>query len=124
MFEFLSEPIESSSPKYIFAHIIKPHGPATFDQYGNMLISASDSDAFHESHDPTVPNAYIGQLIHINSLVLRMVDRIQEDSAKEPIIVIASDHGPHGPNGYKILAAFHFWRASKTIGEDLDNAPK
>ena len=23
-----------------------------------------------------------------------------------------------------ILAAFHFWRASKTIGEDLDNAPK
>lgn len=107
MFEFLSEPIESSSPKYVFAHIIKPHGPATFDRYGNMLISASDKDGFGDSHDPTVPSAYIGQLIHINTLVLRMVDEIMEHSIREPIIVIAGDHGRAGADRHKVLAAFH-----------------
>ena len=107
MFKFLSEPIEASGPKYVFAHIIKPHHPFTFDRHGNMLNVASVEDGFDDTHDPTVPNAYIGQLIHINSLVLRMVDSILENSANDPIIVIASDHGRRGPNRNKTLAAFH-----------------
>ena len=107
MFEFLSEPIESPSPKYVFAHIVKPHHPFTFDRNGNMMNVASTEDGFRDTHDPTVPSAYIGQLIHINALVLRTVDRILEHSAHKPIIVIAADHGRLESNSNKILAAFH-----------------
>ncbi|MCY4112453.1 MAG: hypothetical protein OXG33_00755 [Chloroflexi bacterium] len=31
MFEFLTNPIDVDGPKFVFAHINKPHGPATFD---------------------------------------------------------------------------------------------
>ncbi len=106
MFEFISEPIQTPGPRYIFAHILKPHEPMTFDRHGNMLISERSEDEFSDSHDLTVPNAYIGQLIYINSLVLKTVDRILDHSAEKPIIVIAADHGRHPYKNY-ILAAFH-----------------
>ena len=60
MFAFLSEPVETPGPKYVFAHILKPHSPATFDRHGNMLISERDEDEFSDTYDLTVPNAYIG----------------------------------------------------------------
>ena len=107
MFAFLSEPIETPGPKYVFAHILKPHSPATFDRHGNMLISERDEDEFSDAHDLTVPDAYIGQLIYINSLVLKLIDRILENSDEKPIIVIAADHARGNPNKNHILAAFH-----------------
>ncbi len=108
MFGFLSEPIESSGPKFVFAHIIKPHKPATFDRYGNMFLSKGGQVGFSDAHDPSVPDAYIGQLIFINSLVLRTIDRILENHDDEPIIVIAADHGrSDGYPRHDILAAFH-----------------
>ena len=89
MFEFLSNRMETDYPRFVFAHIIKPHLPATFDQHGNI-----DGDpGFDDSHDPSVPNAYIGQLIYINKLVLNMIDSILQPDAEPPIIVIAADHG-------------------------------
>ena len=108
MFNFLSEPIESSDPKFVFAHIIKPHKPATFDRYGNMFLSKGGSVGFSDAHDPSVPDAYIGQLIFTNSLVLTTVDSILEGHDEEPIIVIAGDHGrSDGYPRHSILAAFH-----------------
>ena len=108
MFEFLSEPIESSGPKFVFAHIIKPHKPATFDRYGNMFLSKGGQVGFSDAHDPSVPDAYIGQLIFVNSLVLSTVDSILENHEEEPIIIIAGDHGrSDGYPRHAILAAFH-----------------
>lgn len=108
MFGYLTESADLPGPKFVFAHIIKPHKPATFDQHGNMFLSKEGSVGFSDVHDPTVPDAYIGQLIFINSLVLRTVDSILENYEDKPIIVIAGDHGRS--NGYPrhaILAAFH-----------------
>ena len=115
MFEFLSNPFHTSSPKFVFAHILKPHTPANFDRHGNMLISHRKQDQFSDDHDPTVPDAYIGQLIFINSLVLRTVDRILESRSEKPIIVIASDHPHAGPDKHAILAAFHFPDGGGTV---------
>ena len=99
-FEFLSEPIEVDKPKFVFAHIIKPHTPGTFDRHGNII------DRQRHGND-----AYIEQLIYINSLVLKMVDGIRRMDS-EAIIVIAGDHGriDHWGPGFSkegILAAFH-----------------
>ena len=109
MFEVLTEPIEVASPKFVFAHIVKPHPPATFDKHGNYVSGVSVYDEFDDRHDPSVPNSYVGQLIFINSLVLDMVDNIIRNSESSPIIVIAGDHGRHHDayTGYLVLAAFH-----------------
>ncbi len=108
MFEFLAQAPHAPGPTFVFAHILKPHTPATFDRHGNMLISHRKQDQFSDDHDPTVPDAYIGQLIFTNSLVLRTVDRILESRSEKPIIVIASDHSHYDPDKHAILAAFHF----------------
>ena len=63
---------------------------------------------FSDSHDPSVPDAYTGQLIYINSLVLRLVDDIVRNEAGDPIIVIVGDHNRREPGRplHPILAAF------------------
>ena len=107
MFEFLSGAINEESPKFVFAHIIKPHHPFTFDQDGNFLGAGTHLD---DLHDPSVPSAYIGQLKYINKRVLYMIDGILEQSHPDPpIIVITGDHGREsdGPNRHAVLSAFH-----------------
>ena len=109
MFEFLADPIDVDSPKFVFAHINKPHGPATFDQHGNFIEADTPTVAFTRNHDPSVPEPYIGQVIYVNSLVLNMIDGILQSSERNPIIVITGDHGRDKPGILKhyILSAFH-----------------
>ena len=108
MFEFLTDRIEADSPKFVMAHIVKPHPPATFDRYGNYTSSTLISDAFDDAHDPSVPNAFIGQLLYINSLTLKMIDSILEGGSEETIILISADHAHRAPGlpAHPILAAF------------------
>ena len=107
MFDFLSNPLEITEPKFVFAHILKPHDPATFDKEGNYI---DDDQGFDDYHDPSVPSAYVGQLIYINKLVLSMIDKILGNYSDPPIIVITADHG-HGTSSshrHSVLSAFHF----------------
>ena len=115
MFEFLSATPPTSGPAFVFAHIVKPHPPTNLDRHGNMRISHREQDQFSDDHDPTVPDAYIGQLIFINSLVLRTVDRILENRSHKPIIVLASDHAHYGSDRHAILAAFHFPEGGNSV---------
>ena len=106
MFDFLSNPIETDRPKFVLAHIVKPHDPPTFDKEGNYV---DDDQGFDNYHDPSVPSAYIGQLIYVNKLVLDMIDRILQYSRDPPIVILAGDHG-HGESSthrHSILSAFH-----------------
>ena len=109
MFDFLTKPIDIQSPKFVFGHILKPHHRATFDRYGNYVVGQSIHDEFNDRHDPSVPNAYVGQLIFVNSLALKTIDSIIQNSSSDPIIVLAGDHGRHHDRytGNFVLAAFH-----------------
>ena len=106
MFDFLSAPLEVEGPKFLFAHIVKPHDPATFDKDGNYI---DNHQGFDDYHDRSVASAYIGQLIYVNKLVLDMVDGILRSNSEPPIIVIAGDHGRGtGVNHrHSILGAFY-----------------
>lgn len=116
MFDYLSKPNKNASPKFVFAHIVKPHKPATFDRHGNMFLSKGGDVGFSDSHDPAVPDAYIGQLIYTNTLVLQTIDGILENSNEPPIIVIAGDHGRAGDfPRHAILAAFHLPSGGETV---------
>ncbi len=108
MFEYLAQPIQSPGPRFVFAHIVKPHKPATFDRHGNMFLSKGGDVGFSDFHDASVPDAYIGQLIHTNALVLRAIDGILKNSDHSAVIVVAGDHGRSGDYPrHAILAAFH-----------------
>ena len=107
MFALLSEAVDTPGPKFVFAHIIKPHPPATFDRHGNTFFGQRSTEGFSDTHDSAVPNAYTGQLIYINSLVLKMIDKILDASTEKPIIVITADHGLIEYDRHAILAAFH-----------------
>ncbi len=93
MFDFLTRPIEVDGPKFVFAYIVKPHPTATFDRHRNAVLGINESDQFSNAHDPSVPNAYIGQLIFINSRILEMVDGVLQNHRDDPIIVISADYG-------------------------------
>ena len=111
-FEFLSNPIDVRSPKFVFAHIIKPHYPYNFDRHGNVYSDIGVHRGFDDAHDPSVPNAYIGQLIYTNTRVLEVVDAILSnyDRGDDPVIVISSDHGRRDVGqgfNFKVLAAYY-----------------
>ena len=109
MFDFLTNPIDVDGPKFVFAHIGKPHLPATFDRHGNAVPGINVHDAFRDDHDRSVPSPYIGQLIYLNSRILEMVDGISQHGENDTIIIISGDHGlkviGRGAS-HDILAAF------------------
>ena len=90
-------------PKFVFAHVLKPHEPTSFDRSGNITF---DYEGWTDDHDPTVPGAFYGQVIWLNDRMLEVIDAILDGYEEPPIIVIAGDHG-HGRSVRRdILAAF------------------
>ena len=57
----------------VFAHLMKPHEPHSFDQYGNITF---DEIGWSDDHDPTVSKAFYGQVIYINARMLEVIDAI------------------------------------------------
>ena len=107
-FEFLKRAPELDGPKFVFAHIMKPHGPNSFDRFGN--ISLDPVKGFGPDHDPSVSDPYYGQLLYINTLVLETVDSILARSKTPPVIVISADHGRRRQPGdaiHSVFAAYH-----------------
>ena len=106
MFNYLSNPIEVDGPRFVFAHIVKPHDPANFDKHGNQF---DHHQGFDDYHDPSVPSAYVGQLIYINKLVLDTIDRLFHLHSEPPIVIIAGDHGRGVSRDHRhsILAGFY-----------------
>ena len=104
--DFMKEVGSVEGPKFVFAHLMKPHEPFSFDQYGNVTFRTI---GWSGDHDPTVSEPFYGQLIWLNGKMLEVIDAILDDYKEPPIIVIAGDHGykRHIPSiGNDILAAF------------------
>jgi hypothetical protein len=67
--------------KFVFAHLVIPHGTYVFDAQGN----------------PTEANGaqgYLDQVTFINNEILQAIDQILSDSITPPVIIIQGDHGP------------------------------
>ena len=87
--EYMKDVSSSESPKFVFAHLVKPHEPYSFDQHGNIAFGSGWGD----SHDPEVDSAFHGQVIWLNARMLETIDAILGAYVEAPIIVIMSDHG-------------------------------
>ncbi len=96
-----------SSPKFVYAHLMTPHGPFGFDRDGAVLplFSRGGWNSLR---------AYLNQLIGTNTLLLPVVDTILAHSSRDPIIIIQGDHGSRIVPGrgmrdesHTILNAYH-----------------
>ena len=106
--DFMNEVAGMDGPKFVFAHLLKPHSPYSFDRHGNITF---DSWGWRNEHDPTVPEPFYGQVIWLNGRILEVIDAILDDYEEPPIIVIAGDHGflrnlEQIPYAHDILAAY------------------
>ncbi len=88
-FAYLESCGKIEGPKFVFAHILVPHGPFVFDANGG-LVRGSVSDM--KSSDKR-SRAYVEQLKATNSMALRFVDGLLRDRVRPTVVVIQGDHG-------------------------------
>ncbi|HEY9504353.1 MAG TPA: hypothetical protein VIQ27_00165, partial [Gemmatimonadales bacterium] len=73
-----------TAPRFVFAHIIKPHNPYVFGPDCEVMPRRKEDDDV---------GPYIEQLRCINHLLLGTVRRILAESPVPPVIVLQGDHG-------------------------------
>lgn len=86
----------TGKPKFVIAHFVLPHYPYLFNQHGNVLEHAVISSQFQFHKKLWQEKApYIEQLKFVNNQMLKLSDALLSNPARQPIIMIQSDHGPH-----------------------------
>jgi hypothetical protein len=74
-------------PNFIYAHVMMPHDPYLFDEFGR--IHENDSVFINSLKD-----RYLGQLKYANKLLTGTVDSILKNYSSGPVvIIIQGDHG-------------------------------
>lgn len=97
-FEKLMDTPRLPGPKIVFAHILLPHPPFVFDEFGSAVknlrpYSNMDGDLY-EGSDEEYLTGYRGQLLFANTLLQNLIQEILEQSTVQPIIILQGDHGP------------------------------
>jgi hypothetical protein len=81
------------TPKFIYVHLMFPHGPFLFDSIGKPIESQ-----FYWDWD-----YYLGNYIYTTSVIRNLMTSLLSsyDPAHPPVIILQSDHGArNGPDGY------------------------
>ena len=121
MFSILPE-IKGSeeTPVFVLGQFRLPHAPFIYDSEGNLIKT--------EKHF-TDKEAYLEQLIYSSKKILELVDKILENTTRDPVIIVMSDHGyrteidwenpsnEHYVAGFNNLAAYH-------MPNQMDNLPE
>ncbi|OGS21071.1 MAG: hypothetical protein A2252_04035 [Elusimicrobia bacterium RIFOXYA2_FULL_39_19] len=118
LYEFneLAKMPEVTGPKFVFAHVISPHGPFVFDENGQK-VKAGDLYSFNKA-------LYLGQYIFITKKVKQLVEDILSKSEKPPVIIIQSDHSSNSNLKYRnrIFNAIYFpGDAKKALYNNMSN---
>ncbi len=101
MLEKLPQIDEVASPFFVFAHIVSPHPPFLFDDYGNpgpdeRPFSFSDGNHYFEKGgDPDqYVSGYRSQIRFVTGQLQRCINRLLVRYGNNPpIIIIQGDHG-------------------------------
>lgn len=85
-FNILPEVAKKKGPKFVFVHIIAPHGPYVFDKNCEFL-SQEEADL------RTTEVNYINQVACINIKLKEAIETILKSSPKPPVILLETDEG-------------------------------
>lgn len=88
VFEKLPLIAKNRNKKFVFAHIISPHPPFLFNEYG--IISEYGYDTPNKLWNRKL---YFDQLKFINKKIVKMVRQIIINDKNDKIIIIQGDHG-------------------------------
>ena len=83
----LAEIVDMAGPKFVYAHILCPHTPFTFDQNGESVNAQNKYNWKDKKY-------YLDQYKYVNKRITSLVTHILKNSKSPPIIIIQSDHGP------------------------------
>lgn len=75
-------------PKFVYTHFTRPHHPYYLDRNG-LPFSHQDSLKGFD----LIKKEYTEHLLYTNKRLLQLIDHIQKNSSKPPVILLASDHG-------------------------------
>jgi len=92
---------EANSPKFVYAHIMAPHPPFTFDENGGLQSSGynfimGDGSHYYDNGG-TVEDyleGYVNNIKGLNNLITTLIKKIKDNSDQPFIIILQADHGP------------------------------
>jgi len=105
----LPEVVSIAEPKFVYAHILIPHGPYAFTPDGGLL----NAPGFFGEEEITAENreyerqGYLNNLQFINKQIIPILQTIIEKSTTPPIILLEGDHGFKDDNRYTNLNAYY-----------------
>jgi hypothetical protein len=95
---------DAGSPKFVFAHLMCPHFPYTFEEDGGFQPESAEGFSWNANQHPDgfdkeqyrqfTLSGYPPQVKYLNEQVAQMLRRLLARSAKPPIIILQGDHGP------------------------------
>jgi hypothetical protein len=96
--------------KFIYAHILIPHGPFVFEADGKII---PDPQKYEGGDENTWKQGYVGEVQFINGRLLSILPGIIANSSVPPVIIVQSDHGSK-VNFFPILNAYYLPGEAKT----------
>jgi hypothetical protein len=96
IFDFLGKTMPSLKPRFIYAHLLTPHSPASIDEKGH-LIAIPVRPGYSQKN-------YLAQLKGTNILTRQAIESIlaKYPLERKPIIIIQGDHGSRLLNNSKM----------------------
>ena len=108
------------APVFVMIHLMFPHHSYIYDSEGNPV---EDEKEWEDKE------AYLEQLKYTNTKILELADQILENSTREPVIIITSDHGFRPGIDWKNPSAENYRAGFNNLGayylpNQMDNLPE
>ena len=90
---------KSNRPRFIYTHIMLPHGPFFFDRNGNKR----DEKVVFKKQDYHTPSSYLQHVEYTNKFVKNVVDTILGNNPNA-VVILMGDHGyrPENPGPHPV----------------------
>jgi len=93
-----------AGPRFVFAHVLAPHGPFVFDANGNPIdppeqFDLRDGVQFDEQGRASEEDkqGYVDQLVFVSNKIRAVIEDLITQSSRPTIVILQSDHGPSWP---------------------------
>ena len=80
---------QTTSPKFVYAHVYLPHPPFFYDENG----SANELTTIFDEKSQESKPLFVSYLKYTNQVAIKIIDQIMQASGGNALIIFQSDHG-------------------------------